>query len=115
MRPLAQFITKTGKVILIFRPSLDRAKKLLEFVNRLTAEDTFLSFTGRQKTLSEEIDWIKLSLRYMSEGKSYVIWAVYGDQIIGSCDILRGGSRDWHVGKIGLMVDKNYRRGGIGR
>lgn len=37
------------------------------------------------------------------------------NKIVGQVDVHRGGTRDWHVGKIGLMVDKDFRQDGIGK
>lgn len=115
LKPLAKFTSKNGKEIEIHLPSLERTKALLEFVNRLTKEDTYLSLTGNAKTFEEEENWVKNAILNMKSGRSFMVWAVYGNRIIGSSDVNRGGTRDFHVGKIGLMVDKDFRRDGIGK
>lgn len=114
MNPLTTFITKKGRKIEIWLPPMSRLKELLVFVNRLVKEDTFLTLTGRPKTMAEEETWLKTNLANIKAGKTYMIWAICQDQIIGQCDIVRGGTRDWHVGNIGLMVDKDFRGEGIG-
>ena len=115
LKVLAKFTTKKGREIEIWEPSIERLDDLLGFVNRLVAEDTFLSLTGKPKTIEEERLWLKSNIENMKVGKSYLIWAVYNNKIIGQCDIVRGGARDFHVGNIGLMVDKDFRGEGIGR
>ena len=114
-KPLAQFTSKSGKEIKIVGPTIERLPQLLDFVNRLVAEDTFLSLTGKPKMIEEERLWLKSNIENMKVGKSYLIWAIYNNKIIGSCDITRGSTRDYHVGNIGLMVDKDFRGEGIGR
>ncbi|KKQ18027.1 MAG: GCN5-related N-acetyltransferase [Berkelbacteria bacterium GW2011_GWA1_36_9] len=113
-KPIAKFISKSGKEIEIHLPSLEKVPELLTFVNRLTKEDTFLSLTGDPKTLAEEETWIKNTILNMKASRSFVCWAIYNSKIVGDCSINRGGTRDWHVGKMGLMVDQEFRRDGVG-
>lgn len=114
-KPLAKFKTKKGIEIEIWTPSMERLDAILEFVNRLIKEDTFLNFTGNPKTLAEEENWLKNALINIKTGRSFIIWAIHKGKIVGSSDINRGGTRDWHVGKMGLMVDRDFRQDGIGR
>lgn len=114
-KPIAEFTTKSGKEIEIHLPALERVPALLNFVNRLTKEDTFLSWVGKPKTYAEEENWVKNSILNIKLGRSFVIWAVLDNKIIGQSDVNRGGTRDWHVGRIGLMVDKDFRQDGIGK
>ncbi|KKQ74376.1 MAG: GCN5-related N-acetyltransferase [Berkelbacteria bacterium GW2011_GWB1_38_5] len=115
-KPLMKFMSKSGKEIEIYEPSLDRLDQILKFVNDLSKEDTFLSFIPEKPiTKIEEELWLKSVLNNIKYKKAYVIWAICNDKIVGSCDVYQGGTaRDKHVGKIGIMVDKNFRREGIG-
>jgi len=113
-RPVAQFKTESGKEILIFRPTLDRLPILLRFTNRLIAEDTYLNLTGRAKTYQEEESWLRGTLADIKSKKSLYFWAVSDGKIVGSVSVNHGYERSWHVGKIGLMVDRDFRRDGIG-
>lgn len=117
MKPITKFISKTGKEIEVWEPSTEKASALTNFVNRLIDEDTFLNFmVGDHKTLEQEKAWIELKIKEIKNNFGYLIWAIYDRKVIGSCDIIRSGSpRDYHVGKIGLMVDKDFRRDGVGR
>lgn len=114
-KPLAKFITKSGKAIEVVEPAIERLDDLLSFVNRLVEEDTFLSLTGKPKTIEEERLWLKSNIQNIKAGKTIMVWAIYDNRIIGQCDLVRGGSRDGHVGTIGLMVDRDFRGEGIGR
>ncbi|MCL5407018.1 MAG: GNAT family N-acetyltransferase [Patescibacteria group bacterium] len=115
MKPIAKFVSKSGKEVEIHLPTLEKVSELMIFINRLTYEDTFLSLTGNPKTLTEEETWVKNTILNMKADRSFVCWAVVDDKIVGDCSVNRGGTRDWHVGKIGLMVDQNFRQDGIGR
>lgn len=114
-KPIAKFRTKKGKEIEIWEPSIDRLDDFLGFTNRLVVEDSFLSLTGQPKRIEEERLWLKSNIENIKAGKTVFIWAIYNGKIIGQCDIRRGGIRDFHVGTIGLMVDKEFRAEGIGR
>jgi len=117
MKSLTKFTTKSGKEIEIWEPSMDRVRVVLEFVNRLVDEDTYLTFTaGDQRTFDQEKLWIQQKIKDKKSHRGDLIWAIFNNKIIGSCDIWRGITpRDQHVGKIGIMVDRDFRRDGIGR
>ncbi len=115
MKPIAKFTTKKGREIEIWEPSMERLGSLLEFVNRLVEDDSFLTLTGKPKTRTEEETWLKENLAYFNKGQGYMVWAVYDGKIIGQCDFRRGGTRDWHTCTIGLMVDRDFRGEGIGK
>ncbi|MEK7142713.1 MAG: GNAT family N-acetyltransferase [Patescibacteria group bacterium] len=116
MKILTDFQTKSGRKIEVIAPSHKHLFALVEFVNRLIQEDTFLTLTGRLKTYGEERHWLEQTLKNIDLGKTFLIWAIFENKIVGQADIERGkaGVRDWHVGKIGLMVDQDFRRDGIG-
>lgn len=95
---------------------MEGLQAITDFVNRLTDEDTFLTFTGKHISLEMEKNWLENTLTEIKFRKNYVIWVKDGDCIIGNANIIRGKSaRDAHIGIVGLMVDKDYRRGGLGR
>lgn len=116
IKPLERFKSKSGKEIEIWEPTMNRLPQVLEFVNRLAKEDSFLSFNPC-KTLStkEEGVWLTNQIQGMKRHQLYLVWAIYQDKIVGSCDLVRGITyRDSHVGKIELMIDYDFRRDGIG-
>lgn len=115
MKPLANFTSKKGREIEIVGPSLDRLDDFLGFINRLVAEDSFLSLTGEPKKIEEERLWLKSNIENIKVGKTVFAWAICNGKIIGQCDLNRGHTREPHVGNIGLMVDKDFRGEGIGR
>jgi len=114
-KPLAKFTSKKGKEIEVVPPSIDRLDDFLGFINRLVAEDTFLSLTGNPKTIEEERLWLKGNIENVKTGKTIFVWAICNGKIIGQCDLNRGHARDPHVGTVGLMTDKDFRDEGIGR
>ena len=115
MEKIETFILRDGRTVDIVIPSMEGLKPITKFVNKLSKENTFLSFTGEEYSLAHEKNWLKNALNEIKFKKLYLIWAVIDGQIIGSCDLKKGGSRDGHVGTIGLMVDIDFRRQGLGK
>lgn len=116
MHIIDTFNLKDGRQVSIVLPSMDGAQALTDFVNRLSKEDTFLSFAGEKYSLAHEKNWLENALAEIKFHKNYILWAEYDGQIVGNCDIKRGpSSRDSHVGTVGLMIDKDFRGQGLGK
>ena len=116
MKILTKFTSKSGKEILVIEPDMKFLNQITEFINRLAKEDTFLSFSV-QKEISkhEEKNVLKNLFNQMKWGKAFSCWAIYDNKVIASSDIFRGGFREQHIGKISVMVDKEFREDGIGK
>jgi len=114
-KPITEFVTKSGKKIEIYEPSMEKLRALLKMVNDLTKEDTFLTFHGRPITINEEKKWLQGTIQQIKNKKAYVIWAFYNEEMVGECSLNYGLSRMPHVGKLGLMVARKYRGDGIGK
>ncbi len=114
-KPIATFTSKSGKEVQVVLATMDYIDEILIFVNRLIEEDTFLNLMGKPKTLNEETLWLKGSINSMKNGNSYLIWAYYDGKIIGSCEVVRQCDRSAHTGKLSLMIDRDYRRDGLGK
>lgn len=122
MKQIDEFILKDGRKVGIVLPSMKGLKAITNFINKLSKEDTFLSFAGEEYSLQMEKNWLKNALNEIKFKKNFIIWAIYDDpstalgagKIVGGCDIKVGRSRESHVGTLGLMVDKDFRGQGLG-
>lgn len=114
---IKEFKTQKNKTVEIVEPSLDRLSEILEFVNNLAKEDTFLSFhPGKEISREEEEAWLKSNLQSIENKTLFIYWAIYNGRIVGAVDIRRGNSvREWHIGTIGLMVAQDFRGEGLGK
>jgi len=117
MTKLTEFKTKKDRIVDIIEPTADLLDEILEFVNALAHEDTFLTFhPGKMITRDEEEGWLKNNLEAIKNQSLLIYWAISNGKIAGVVEIRRGNSvREWHIGTIGLMVDQNFRGEGLGR
>lgn len=113
-RQFDTFKLKDGREVDIVTPSMDYLQAITDFVNKLSKEDTFLSFAGETYSIEMEKNWLENVLNEIKFKKNLIIWAVENGKIIGGCDIRRRGNRDHHVGSVGLMVDSDFRGQGLG-
>lgn len=130
---MIEFNSKNNRKIKLVEPSMDRLDDVLEFVNTLAEEDTYLSFhPGKKITRKEEEVWLKNNIKAIADKSLFIYWAIYDDsstsldqarggslgrgKIVGAVDIRRGSSvREWHIGTVGLMVAKVMRGEGLGK
>ena len=115
MQKIDTFRLKDGREVSIVTPEMDGVKAITNFVNKLSKEDTYLSFAGEEYSLEKEENWLKNALNEIKFKKNYIAWAVCDGNIIGSVDMKKNGVRSPHVGTIGLMIDQDFRGQGLGR
>lgn len=115
MQKIDSFKLTDGREVSIVIPEMDGLKAVTNFVNKLSKEDTYLSFSGEEYSLEKEEAWLKNTLNEIKFKKNYIIWALCEDRIIGSVDMRKSGVRSPHVGTIGLMVDQDFRGQGLGK
>jgi RimJ/RimL family protein N-acetyltransferase len=115
MKKLTSFKLKDGREVSIVIPDMSGLGAITSFVNKLSKEDTYLSFAGEEYSLEKEEAWLKNALNEIKFKKNYIVWAVYSGQIIGSVDMKKSSVRSPHVGIIGLFIDRDFRGQGLGR
>ncbi|MEM7826348.1 MAG: GNAT family N-acetyltransferase [Candidatus Aenigmatarchaeota archaeon] len=112
---IEEFEAKDGKKIVFRTPKNSDVAQLLNFINSLIEEDTFISLT-KKKTKIEEKKYLKKILRSMKEGKGFWLVALHENRIVAHGGVrVKDEGRSPHVGKIGLCVIKPYRNLGIGK
>ena len=109
--------SKSGREITLRYPNIGDLDKVLEYINRISAEDTFITFSGEVITYNEEEKYLNGVLSNIAKGNSVVLYAFDGNKLIGIADVnrdLHGKKRTRHVGVFGITVAKEYRGDGIG-
>jgi len=106
-------VTKSGKTVSFRYPTIDDAEILMNYINKISLEKTFILFQGQQKTLEDEVKWLEIFTKNKNE--NVIILAFIEDKLIGLSDIKLGFSAKNHVGSFGITVAKEYRGEGIGK
>lgn len=112
------FISTSGKEIILRYPALYDVQILLDYINELSQEDTYITMSGEQETLESETKWLTSVLDNIEKKDMVHIMALYNEELVGTAQIdrdLGGKKRTRHVGTLGLSVKKLYRNDGIGR
>lgn len=107
--------TKSGKTVSFRYPTIDDAKILMEYINKISTEKSFILFQGEQQTLEEEIKWLKGKLELITKNKCAFIVAFIDDKLIASSEITLKSLAQGHIGSFGITVSKECRGEGIGK
>ena len=107
--------TKTGKTVSFRYPTIKDAEILMNYINKISAEKSFILFQGEQKTLVEEKKWLKSKLESVKENKAAFIIATIDNELVGSTEIELLPMAKKHIGSFGITVAKKFRREGIGK
>jgi len=107
--------TKKGKELIIRHVIAEDLEKLLEYINTLSKEKTFIRFQGEQLTREEEKKYLDDFLKKQKMGKAIKLLAFNKDELIGVADIHLEDKISSHVGIFGITVKKEFRGEGIGK
>lgn len=114
---ITTFKTKKGHEITVRVVDKNDAQKLMDFINPIFSEDTFLLRGPKDlvKNLKEEQKFLKEQLRKIKKDEGFHLVAVHNDTIVGSIDLRRMLFRQKHMGEIGITISASFREEGIGQ
>lgn len=118
MQIISTYTTNSGKEIQFRSIQLSDLDKMTKYINDLSKEDTFITFSGEEITKKEKFDYISKSIESISKKDKVIILAIFNQNIIGVSDVSRNTSsrkRGLHVGIFGISIHKDFRNEGIGK
>ncbi|MDD4027203.1 MAG: GNAT family N-acetyltransferase [Candidatus Shapirobacteria bacterium] len=107
--------TKTGKTVSFRYPTIADAEILKNYINKISAEKSFITFQGEQQTLEEEIKWLKEKIELITKDECVFIMAFIDNKLVASSEITLKNLVKKHIGSFGITVDIDYRGEGIGK
>ncbi len=107
--------SKDDQDFIIRYPKIEDTEQLLEFINTLSQEQTFISLQGEQFTLEEEKKVVEEWLKNMSDKVGVSLLAFIGDEVVGSSGITLHKRMGKHIGEFGIVVAKDFRNQGVGK
>ena len=108
------FETKKGNEVIIRYPKWEDLEGLLEFVNNLSAEDTFVLYGGETVTKEQEMEYLVQAFRSLERGNRIHLCAFVSGKLVANSSVTRKRLRAKHVGSTAISVAKCYREEGIG-
>jgi len=107
--------TKKGRQVIIRYPKTDDTQRLLDYINTLSKEKTFIRFQGEQLTLAEEKKYLEDFIEKIRKNKAVKLLVFDEFKLIGVADINLMEKVESHVGIFGITVAKGFRGEGIGK
>lgn len=108
-------ISDKGIGYILRYPKIEDLPDLLEYINELSREESFILFQGKQLTLEEEKEWLEGQLKKMEEGVGITLVVEIEGKVVGDAEVDMKANAEAHVGSFGIALAKEYRHQGIGR
>lgn len=106
--------TTTGKPLLIRYLDKDDTQVLLDYINTLSKEQTFIRFQGELLTLEEEQKFVDKNLKNIEEGTTVQLLAFADGKLIGVSGVYMLEKVEKHNGLFGISLASGFRGEGIG-
>ncbi|MFO0703233.1 MAG: GNAT family N-acetyltransferase [Patescibacteria group bacterium] len=100
------------------KPFISDSAQATIYINTISTEDTFITFSGEQLTVDEERSYIMDCLSKIERGDMVKLYAELDGKIVAEGSVerdFRTKKRGLHRAMIGLTVAKEFRGQGIGR
>jgi RimJ/RimL family protein N-acetyltransferase len=109
--------TKDGREGTIRYPKWEDLDMMTAFINTISKEDIFVTFSGETIYKDGEMYYISEMFKSMELENSIYLACFVDGKMAGSCTVLRDVSsrkRSYHVGIFGITIGKEFRGQGIG-
>jgi len=107
--------TKKGLDIVVRYPKPGDEYQMMEFINTLSKEGTFIRLQGEQYTLEEERKVLEKFLKNIKEKKGISLLAFARDTLIASSGLTMKSLVERHIGEFGITIAKEFRGQGVGQ
>ncbi len=115
MEYIDKFITKSGKEITFRYPVISDAEILKNYINTISAEQSYLLLQGFQNTIESETKWLQDKLKKIEENKCVYLCGFYKNNLVATSEITLGSNAKEHVGNFGICVASEFRGQGLGK
>lgn len=106
---------KQNHVYTVRTPNEGDAQAMLDYINTLSFERTFILLQGQQQTLAEETAFLTTKIQAMSEQRALWLLCWDKDQLVAITGIDMQAKVETHIGVLGISVAKQYRGAGLGK
>lgn len=107
--------TKTNLEYLIRYPEKSDVNNLLNYINTLSDERTFISYQGEHETIESETNFLNKVLKEINNKTRVHLLVIINNKIAGTAAIEMQTKTQRHIGVLAISVAKEFRSQGIGR
>ncbi len=107
--------TKNEENLVVRYPKRSDVKIMQDYINKLSEEQTFVSFQGEQISLEAEEDFLRSNLKRIKEKNDVLLLAFLNKSLIGISGINMKVRAEKHIGVLGISIAKEHRGEGIGK
>jgi ribosomal protein S18 acetylase RimI-like enzyme len=106
--------TAKGLDIVLRYPKSGDAPVLLDFINALSSEQTYILFQGEKQTLEDEERYLQGRLSATANATGVQLLAFSNGLLAGNTQIDVSWGTNRHVGGLGIAVAQRFRGQGVG-
>ncbi len=110
-----KFQLEDGREVVFRYPQIEDAPLMLEYINTLSAEKTFIRFQGEQLTLEYEVERLTGLLKKIENKKAVQVLVFCNTKLVGISEITTQEGSTKHTGGFGITLAKEFRNKGIGK
>lgn len=101
---------------IIFRQiKLSDLEAIYQWVKEIEKEDTYITLNAAEPvSVKEQKEYLKDLSKKIKQKKAVSLAVFSGKKYLGSCDIVRQGKRQGHIGLFGIALSKECRGQGKG-
>ena len=99
-----------GTDIIIRHTQRDDVERLLNFINVISKEQTYILFQGEQMSLEEESRYVEGFIHKAENHKAVKLLVFHGEEFIGLADVTMKEKAESHIGVFGLIIAKAWRK-----
>lgn len=115
---VTQVKLKNDSLVDICYPKWQDLESLLDYINTISAEDTFITVSGEQFTIDEEAGYLSRIIGSLNSGTGTTLFALDKGKVVGVSSINKtypNRIRATHRTRLGISIAKEYRGLGLGR
>lgn len=110
-----KFQLEDGREVVFRYPQIGDAPLMLDYINTLSKERTFIRFQGEQLTLDFEIKRLTDLLKKIDNKLAVQVLVFCNFKIVGISDLIMHEGATKHTGGFGITLAKEFRNKGIGK
>lgn len=110
-------VAKNGQKIVIRYPQSSDLMSAWRYINKLSAEKTYILFQGEKISKKSEEAWLNNLLKNIRSKRAVALFVFVDDQLSGIANLVikNHNTVQSHVGELGISLSSNIRGQGIGK